>query len=243
MKYILPILVTLLLAGFIYSQAIAENAHNHDHDHDHGHEEEIQHYTAEDVKTIAEAHVVLESKKQEIQEILEDKNLSVAALEEIHQISYTLEAATDRLIQDKAHAENMLAELDEAVQAIHYASEKHEAESVREWFTTLQAIDFQDDQESNDLGEASQSDTFHIVIKDHKFTPEEIRAPAGKKIKLVVDNQDPTPEEFESDDFRREKIIPGHTKANIFVGPLKPGKYHFFGEFNLATANGYLIVE
>lgn len=92
-------------------------------------------------------------------------------------------------------------------------------------------------------GVADDKPVYTLVIKDHKFTPDEIRIPAGQKIKLIVDNQDSTPEEFESDDFRREKIIAGNTKGTIFVGPLKPGKYHFFGEFNLDSANGYLIAE
>ena len=84
---------------------------------------------------------------------------------------------------------------------------------------------------------------YKLTIKDHKFEPTEIKAPAGKKLKLIVHNADPTPEEFESDDFKREKIIQGGDTKPIFVGPLEPGKYHFFGEFNLDTANGYLIVE
>ena len=114
---------------------------------------------------------------------------------------------------------------------------------MREWFAKLEtsvgAVALGEEQ----TAAASEDGVYNIVIKDHKFTPEEIRVPAGEKIKLVVDNQDPTPEEFESDDFRREKIIAGNSKATIFVGPLKPGKYHFFGEFNLDTANGYLIAE
>ena len=39
---------------------------------------------------------------------------------------------------------------------------------------------------------------FTLVIRDHRFEPAEIRVPAGQKIKLVVHNQDATPEEFES---------------------------------------------
>lgn len=84
---------------------------------------------------------------------------------------------------------------------------------------------------------------FSLIIKDHRFTPTEIKVPAGKKIKLVVDNQDNTPEEFESHELNREKVIPGQSKATIFVGPLKPGKYPFFGEFNEKTAQGVLIAE
>tara|TARA_R110001592_G_scaffold3525_7_gene19827 strand:- start:5989 stop:6462 length:474 start_codon:yes stop_codon:yes gene_type:complete len=84
---------------------------------------------------------------------------------------------------------------------------------------------------------------YEIILKDHKFSPVETIVPAGQKIKLLIDNQDPTPEEFESHDLSREKVIAGHKKAKIFVGPLKPGKYHFFGEFNEETAQGYLIVK
>jgi len=84
---------------------------------------------------------------------------------------------------------------------------------------------------------------YEIIIKDHKFSPEETIVPAGVKIKLKVINQDPTPEEFESHDMNREKIIRGNKTATIFVGPLKPGKYHFFGEFNMDTANGYIIAK
>lgn len=82
-----------------------------------------------------------------------------------------------------------------------------------------------------------------LVIKDHRFQPAEIRVPAGKKIKLVVDNQDATAEEFESHELNREKVIPGKSKASIFIGPLTPGRYPFFGEFNEKSAQGVVIVE
>jgi len=84
---------------------------------------------------------------------------------------------------------------------------------------------------------------FQIVIKDHRFTPADLEVPAGTKIRLVVVNQDPTPEEFESYDFDREKIVPGNGRIVVFVGPLKPGTYEYFGEFNMATARGRLIAK
>lgn len=90
---------------------------------------------------------------------------------------------------------------------------------------------------------AFAADEFTIVIKDHQFNPAVLEVPAGKKIKLTVDNQDPTPEEFESYDFHREKIIAGNSKAVIFVGPLKPGEHKYFGEFNMDTAQGKLIAK
>lgn len=84
---------------------------------------------------------------------------------------------------------------------------------------------------------------YKLVIKDHRFTPTEIEVPAGQKIRLVVENQDTTPEEFESYDLNREKIVAGNGKIVLFVGPLKPGKYEFFGEFNMATARGWLVAR
>jgi plastocyanin len=82
-----------------------------------------------------------------------------------------------------------------------------------------------------------------LVLKDHRFTPDEIKVPAGKKIKLMVENQDATAEEFESRALSREKVIPGKAKLPVFIGPLTPGKYTFFGEYHQATAHGVVIVE
>lgn len=84
---------------------------------------------------------------------------------------------------------------------------------------------------------------FRIVIKDHRFAPAELVVPAGQKVRLIVENQDPTPEEFESYDFNREKVVPANSRIVVFIGPLKPGKYEFFGEFNPATARGWLIAR
>jgi hypothetical protein len=84
---------------------------------------------------------------------------------------------------------------------------------------------------------------FEIEIRDHLFFPAELVIPAGKKVKLVVYNRDPTPEEFESYELNREKVIMGSAKAVIFIGPLKPGEYPFFGEFNPKTAQGKVIAE
>jgi len=84
---------------------------------------------------------------------------------------------------------------------------------------------------------------FTLTIKDHKFEPAELTVPAGQKVKIKVVNADPTPEEFESHELNREKVIPGGATAMIFVGPLKAGTYPFFGEFNPKTAQGKLIVK
>jgi plastocyanin len=82
-----------------------------------------------------------------------------------------------------------------------------------------------------------------LVIRDHRFEPAELKVPAGQRVRILVDNQDATPEEFESASLKREKVIPGKTKGQVLVGPLKPGRYPFVGEFHEATAKGVLIAE
>jgi len=86
-------------------------------------------------------------------------------------------------------------------------------------------------------------DSIEITIKEHKFSPAEITIPAGKKVKLVVKNQDATAEEFESHSLHREKVIPGNSQAAIIIGPLDAGTYEFVGEFNEDTAKGRIIVK
>lgn len=93
------------------------------------------------------------------------------------------------------------------------------------------------------LAHAADTPELAIAIKNHKFDPAEVKVPAGKRVKLVVHNQDSTAEEFESHSMNREKVIPAGARASIFVGPLKPGRYTFFGEFHEKTAQGVVIAE
>jgi hypothetical protein len=82
-----------------------------------------------------------------------------------------------------------------------------------------------------------------VTIKNHRFEPTELRVPAGKRVTIYVVNDDPTPEEFESVSMKVEKIIPGKSKGLVRVGPLTPGRYDFFGDFNQDTAKGVVIAE
>lgn len=84
---------------------------------------------------------------------------------------------------------------------------------------------------------------FTIEIRDHLFFPSILVIPADTKVKLIVINTDPTPEEFESYELNREKVIMGGARAVIFIGPLKPGEYPFFGEFNPKTAQGAIHAQ
>jgi hypothetical protein len=81
-----------------------------------------------------------------------------------------------------------------------------------------------------------------LKIQAHLFFPEVIEIPANTKVKLLVNNLDSTAEEFESYELNREKVISGNRKAVIFIGPLPPGEYPFFGEFYPKTAQGKIVV-
>ena len=94
------------------------------------------------------------------------------------------------------------------------------------------------------LGAFAQADPeLKLVIENHKFTPETVTVPVGKKVKLVIENRDATAEEFDSHDLNREKVIPGKSTASVFIGPLKPGEYKFVGEFNEKTAKGVIVAK
>jgi len=90
---------------------------------------------------------------------------------------------------------------------------------------------------------AQAAEEFTIRIKDHVFDPVELHVPADTKVKLFIVNEDPTPEEFESYDLNREKIVSGNATISVFIGPLDPGRYEYFGEFNMDTALGWIIAD
>lgn len=89
----------------------------------------------------------------------------------------------------------------------------------------------------------ARADDLTLTIKDHKFSPAEIKVPANKRVELTVINEDATPEEFDSGALKVEKVIAGKSKGVVRIGPLKPGRYPFIGEFHQSTAKGVVIAE
>jgi hypothetical protein len=84
---------------------------------------------------------------------------------------------------------------------------------------------------------------FTLTIKEHRFAPAELQIPAGVKVKLMIKNEDSTPEEFESRELHREKVVPPGQQILVIVGPLDAGTYPFFGDFHKDTAQGKLIAK
>ena len=83
----------------------------------------------------------------------------------------------------------------------------------------------------------------HVVIKNHQFSPAELKVKADTKIKLVVRNEDQAAEEFESFSLNRERLIRAGESVTIFLPPLRPGRYEFFGEFHQESARGIIVAE
>ncbi|HXL47719.1 MAG TPA: cupredoxin domain-containing protein [Xanthobacteraceae bacterium] len=83
----------------------------------------------------------------------------------------------------------------------------------------------------------------NLAIRNHRFEPQEIRVPAGKRVSIYVTNEDASAEEFESPSLKVEKVIPGKSKGVVRIGPLTPGRYEFFGDFHADTAKGVVIAE
>ena len=74
-------------------------------------------------------------------------------------------------------------------------------------------------------------------------TSSRVKVPANTPVTLIVRNLDPTPEEFESNTLRVEKVVAGNSEITFNFRPLAPGRYRFYGDFNEATAQGAITAE
>jgi|SRR5215469_11075211 len=84
-----------------------------------------------------------------------------------------------------------------------------------------------------------------IKISHHQFVPAELHIQTGIKVRIVLDNQDDTAEEFDSHSLNREKHVLPKSQATIYIGPLAPGRYVYEGESEVAggPALGVIVVE
>ncbi len=90
--------------------------------------------------------------------------------------------------------------------------------------------------------QAQQGASLSISVKNHRFQPAQLHAPANVPIVLRVKNLDPTPMEFESVSLRVEKVVVGNGEGIVRLRPLAPGRYNFFDDFHQQT-NGVLVVR
>jgi hypothetical protein len=93
------------------------------------------------------------------------------------------------------------------------------------------------------LAVADDAARVSVTLKNHKFSPAEPTAPAGKPIIIDVSNLDSTPSEFESKTLRVEKVVPAGGKVAVQIRPLGPGRYRFFDDYHEDTTEGFLVVK
>ncbi len=82
--------------------------------------------------------------------------------------------------------------------------------------------------------QAAQADVL-LTLHAGQFEPRQLEIPAGTKTRVVLRNQDTLPAEFESESLSREVLVPAHAEVAFYVGPLDPGAYDFFNDFNHAV--------
>jgi hypothetical protein len=88
---------------------------------------------------------------------------------------------------------------------------------------------------------ADDAVTLSLTLKDHKFDPAELHAPAGKPIDIRVKNQGDIAFEFESSALHFEKIVPPGGEAVVHVRPQQPGRYTFIDDFHHETQGSLII--
>ena len=90
---------------------------------------------------------------------------------------------------------------------------------------------------------AQETPTYNLTVKGGRFIPETLDVAANTKFRLLIKNEGPGPEEFESQELRKEKVIAEGVTSFIIFQPLKPGSYPFFGEFHPDTAKGRIVAK
>jgi len=90
--------------------------------------------------------------------------------------------------------------------------------------------------------DAQQPVSVTVSVKNHRFHPAQIHAPANMPIQLRVKNLDSGRMEFESDSLHIEKVIGGNSEGVVEIKPQAPGRYEFYDDFN-QESTGVLVVR
>jgi len=85
--------------------------------------------------------------------------------------------------------------------------------------------------------------SFQLTIRAGRFYPDTVEVPANTKFRLLIRNEGPGPEEFESNELRKEKVLAPGASSFLIFQPLRPGSYPFYGEFHPDTAQGRLVAK
>ena len=89
---------------------------------------------------------------------------------------------------------------------------------------------------------AAQDASYSITLQNGKFSPSTLNVKAGIKFTLTINNATSKAAEFESYELSREKVVPAGGSASVYLGPLTPGTYPFFDDFNQAVT-GQIVAK
>lgn len=89
---------------------------------------------------------------------------------------------------------------------------------------------------------AAQDASYSITLQNGKFSPSTLNVKAGIKFTLTINNATSKAAEFESYELNREKVVPAGGSASVYLGPLTPGTYPFFDDFNQAVT-GQIVAK
>ena len=90
---------------------------------------------------------------------------------------------------------------------------------------------------------AQDMPSVNLVIRAGRFVPTTMEVPANIKFRLLIKNEGPGAEEFESVELRKEKVLAPGASSFLIFQPLKPGTYKFFGDFHPDTAQGQMVAK
>jgi hypothetical protein len=93
------------------------------------------------------------------------------------------------------------------------------------------------------LANADDLVTYEITLQDHHFTPAEIHVPTGKPFIVVITNASNGPDEFEMLLPARERPLDPGQQGKVKIGPLRPGRFPFFGESDPDNEQGVFVSE
>ena len=90
---------------------------------------------------------------------------------------------------------------------------------------------------------ADEMPVIQLTARDGHWIPDIVAVPANTKFKLTIKNDGPGPEEFESHELHKEKVLGEGVQSFLIFRPLAPGEYPFFGEFHIETAQGKIVAK
>ena len=90
---------------------------------------------------------------------------------------------------------------------------------------------------------ANDLPSYSLVIRNGYFVPATMEVPANTKFRLLIKNEGPGAEEFESIELRKEKVLAPGASSFLIFQPMKPGSYKFFGDFHPDTAQGRFVAK